>query len=100
MKRIIQALTTVVFGLALFTAVHGATFVVNTTNDTADVTPGDGNCADAGAQCSLRAAISEANALAGADIITLGAVAYTLSRQHVFVPKGAASPREDSPAKP
>jgi CSLREA domain-containing protein len=77
MKRIIQALTTVVFGLALFTAAHGATFVVTTTNDTADATPGDGTCADAGAQCSLRAAISEANALAGADIITLPAGAYT-----------------------
>ena len=57
--------------------VSAATFVVNTTVDTLDSNLGNGVCADAGSNCSLRAAISEANALAGADIITLGAVAYT-----------------------
>ncbi|HEV7646299.1 MAG TPA: choice-of-anchor Q domain-containing protein [Pyrinomonadaceae bacterium] len=60
-------------------SVFGATFVVNTTSDTADVTPGNGTCADAGANCSLRAAISEANASAGDDIITLPAGTYTQS---------------------
>ena len=54
-----------------------ATFVVNTTSDTADAAAGDGNCADGAGACSLRAAISEANALAGADIITLPAGTYT-----------------------
>src|SRR5687768_16131521 len=58
---------------------HAATFVVNTTADTADAAPGNGACADAGGACSLRAAISEANALAGADIITLPAGTYTQS---------------------
>ena len=61
-------------------APHGcnrATFVVNTTNDTADVAPGDGVCLDGAGACSLRAAISEANALAGADTITIGGVVYT-----------------------
>src|SRR5206468_7653303 len=48
-----------------------------TTADTQDVTPGDGICADAGGACSLRAAITEANALAGADTITLPAGTYT-----------------------
>ncbi len=57
--------------------VSAATFVVNTTTDTADAIAGDGSCADAGSNCSFRAAISEANALAGPDIITLGAVIYT-----------------------
>lgn len=38
------------------------TFVVNTTADTADVNPGDGICADSSGHCSLRAAITEANA--------------------------------------
>ncbi len=54
-----------------------ATFVVNTTNDTVDAAPGDGVCLDGAGACSLRAAISEANALAGADIITLPAGTYT-----------------------
>ena len=57
--------------------VIGATFVVNTIADTADAAPGDGACLDAGGLCSLRAAISEANALAGPDTITLRAVVYT-----------------------
>jgi CSLREA domain-containing protein len=52
-------------------------FTVNTTNDTADANPGDGVCADANGDCSLRAAISEANARAGDDTITLPAGTYT-----------------------
>src|ERR1700754_2483619 len=64
----------IVFCFAM--AASAATFVVNTTNDTADSNPGDGTCSD-GSSCSLRAAISEANALSGADIITLPAGTYT-----------------------
>ncbi|MBK7705792.1 MAG: VCBS repeat-containing protein [Acidobacteria bacterium] len=67
----------VVFVSAL--AANAATFVVNTTNDTVDATPGDGTCADGSAQCSLRAAIGEANALAGDDTITIPAGTYTQS---------------------
>src|SRR5881394_2387789 len=58
---------------------HAATFVVNTTADTADAVPGDGFCADSGGACSLRAAVQEANALAGPDTIQLGAATYVLS---------------------
>lgn len=58
---------------------YAATFVVNTTTDTQDAAAGDGNCADAVGACSLRAAISEANAFAGADIITLPAGTYTIT---------------------
>ncbi len=48
-----------------------ATFEVNTTLDTLDISPGDGVCADGQGNCSLRAAIMEANVWAGADLIVL-----------------------------
>ena len=54
-----------------------ASFVVNITADTQDAAPGNGICADAAGACSLRAAITEANALAGADTITVPAGTYT-----------------------
>ena len=50
-----------------------ASFTVNSLLDSADINPGDGVCdSDAGAPvvCTLRAAIQEANALAGADSIS------------------------------
>jgi uncharacterized repeat protein (TIGR01451 family)/CSLREA domain-containing protein len=58
---------------------HAVTFVVNTTADTADAVPGDGKCADSSNACSLRAAVQEANALAGPDTIVLSAAIYVLS---------------------
>ena len=58
----------------------GATFAVNTTADTQDANPGNGICADSGGSCSLRAAVREANALAGADTITLPAGTYGLTQ--------------------
>ena len=48
------------------------TFVVNKTSDAADRHPGDGKCdssTKSGLQCTLRAAIQEANAHTGADTI-------------------------------
>src|SRR4051794_31162999 len=59
--------------------VSAATFLVTTTADTQDAAAGNGVCADSGGACSLRAAISEANALPGDDVITLPAGMYTLS---------------------
>lgn len=47
-----------------------STYVVNDLGDAADQTAGDDSCATAGAVCTLRAAIEEANAHAGADTIT------------------------------
>ncbi len=44
-------------------------FTVNSTGDAVDASVGDSVCATAGAVCTLRAAIQEANAFAGADII-------------------------------
>ena len=59
---------------------HAANFAVNRTADTIDAKPGDGVCADSDNHCTLRAAIMEANALPGADTVTLPAGTYTLSQ--------------------
>jgi CSLREA domain-containing protein len=56
-----------------------AAFTVNSTADTVDASPGNGVCADASNNCTLRAAIMEANALGGADTIVLPAGTYTLT---------------------
>jgi CSLREA domain-containing protein len=61
---------------------RAAVFVVNSTLDAVDVAPGNGICdADPGAPtvCTLRAAVQEANALAGDDVIQLGAATYLLT---------------------
>ena len=71
-------------GLWLASAIlsaFAADFTVNTTTDAVDVNPGDGICevtATVG-DCTLRAAVMEANALADADTITLPAGLYTLT---------------------
>ncbi len=55
--------------------VEGGVFTVNTTNDTIDANVGDGICADASGNCSLRrAAIMEANFDAHANTIVLPGV--------------------------
>lgn len=54
-------------------------FVVDTFVDTTDVDPGDGQCADAFGQCSLRAAIQETNAVPGAQRIVLPEGTYALT---------------------
>ncbi|MET0646520.1 MAG: Calx-beta domain-containing protein [Pyrinomonadaceae bacterium] len=46
-----------------------STFVVNSNADGADANPADNLCADASGNCTLRAAIQQANATAGADTI-------------------------------
>src|SRR5262249_137289 len=68
---------------------HAATLTVDTTDDGVDVTPGDGQCRTANDHCTLRAAIQEANALLGADVIRLPAGTYLISR---------AGSAEDPPA--
>jgi hypothetical protein len=55
------------------------TFIVNSTFDGVDINPGDGICADASGNCTVRAAIMEANTLAGVQTITLPAGIYTLT---------------------
>ena len=58
-----------------------ATFMVNSTADADDINRGDGTCETGPGNdiCTLRAAIREANALAGADTITLPAGRDTLT---------------------
>ncbi|MBI5876744.1 MAG: CSLREA domain-containing protein [Chloroflexi bacterium] len=52
---------------ALLAAPADARFVVNSALDTVDASPGDGQCLDASNQCTLRAAVMEANAQAVAS---------------------------------
>lgn len=56
-----------------------ADFFVTTEADSHDAMPGDGLCADTDGACSLRAAVQETNALAGADRIEMPAGHYLLS---------------------
>jgi CSLREA domain-containing protein len=73
MRKIYLAISLLVIISVVAAAANAATFNVTTQNDTLDANPGDGACADGGGACSLRAAIGEANALAGADTIMLPA---------------------------
>lgn len=63
------AILLLVLGGAFTVQIQAATFTVNSTLDTNDAAPGNGVCADASGNCTLRAAIQEANGLAGDDII-------------------------------
>ena len=58
---------------------RAATFTVNSTLDGVDATPGNGVCATAVGTCTLRAAIQEANALPGTDVVILPAGTYQLT---------------------
>lgn len=77
----------ILFTLSLIAAMLGtpavaapnASFTVNTTADTVDANPGNGICADADGNCSLRAAVMEANALGGSNTVTVPVGTYTLS---------------------
>ncbi len=68
---------------------YASTFTVDSTADAVDAIPGDGACDDGAGNCTLRAAIQEANAYAGADTITLPAGIYALSI--TGVPEGGAA---------
>jgi CSLREA domain-containing protein len=54
-------------------------FVVNSTADAVDASPGDGLCRTAAGSCTLRAAVQETNALIGPDTIKLAASLYPLA---------------------
>ncbi len=57
----------------------GSTFTATSVLDSVDANPGNGVCADAGGNCTLRAAVMEANASAGPDTIELLADTYALT---------------------
>ncbi|OFW05420.1 MAG: hypothetical protein A3I61_14465 [Acidobacteria bacterium RIFCSPLOWO2_02_FULL_68_18] len=54
-------------------------FLVDSTADLADAAPGNGVCAAATGVCTLRAAVQESNALAGADVIQFAGTTITLT---------------------
>jgi predicted outer membrane repeat protein len=66
MKQILTIIFIFVFSAAAF----GAAFVVNNNGDTTDANSTDNLCSDVSGNCTLRAAIEQANALAGDDTIT------------------------------
>ncbi|HUF39630.1 MAG TPA: right-handed parallel beta-helix repeat-containing protein [Anaerolineales bacterium] len=80
---------TIVIGgtLALFerSAARAGAFTVDTTGDTHDSVPGDGICADANGDCSLRAAIEESNRLAGANAIVLSTGTFILTEGQLWI---------------
>ena len=86
-SRLLLAITLPIVFLSLFItslqtkASPNATFTVNSTVDAVDVNPGDGVCETAVGNgiCTLRAAVMEANALAGSDSISLLANTYALA---------------------
>ncbi len=77
----------VIVGCVLLLAAAGApvraattaVFNVNAFGETVDINPGNGVCADSGGLCTLKAAVMETNALAGADIINLTAGTFNLT---------------------
>ena len=65
------------------TGAASAAFIIDTTANAVDANPGDGVCATASGDCTLRAAVEEANALVGADTVTVPAGTYTLSNINI-----------------
>jgi CSLREA domain-containing protein len=72
--------------LLLPTVKAATTFTVNSTADLADSNPGDGLCNDGGGNCTLRAAIQEANAASGADTINFSLPANSIITLNTQLP--------------
>src|SRR5687768_16373064 len=68
-----------ILGLQAAAASTGTTFVVNTAGDALDARVGNGACGTRVGTCSLRAAVQEANALPGPDVIEVPAGTYALA---------------------
>jgi len=73
-RKLPLAATFALFAVLVAPLAMAATFVVDSTADETDLEPGDSLCLSAGGNCTLRAAVMEANALPGADIIDLTAI--------------------------
>ncbi len=76
--RVCTTLTLVLIPALSRSVVSAATFTVNSSADEIDVLPGDGICASRAGVCTLRAAVLEANNLAGNDSIALPAGHFLL----------------------
>ncbi len=70
---------TTVIGFCFCIPLIGQNYTVNSTVDAVDNNIGDGVCADATGNCTLRAAIQESNSATGWHIITVPAGTYTLT---------------------
>ena len=86
MSKILVRSSSFVLILSLLLAQFGLTsaradanFAITSTADAVDATPGDGQCLTNANDCTLRAAVQEANALSGPDTITLQAGEYKLA---------------------
>ena len=86
LRRFVVALTLVVAPLAVVPAspASAAGFTVNSAGDGGDLLPGNGTCATLTNVCTLRAAVQEANALGGADVITVPAMTIGLGSPLTF----------------
>lgn len=77
-KTWLSAVAVLLFATVAFTsaAAFAAEYVVNSTSDLADSSPGDGSCQTQDGDCSFRAALMEANATPASDAIrfAIGAV--------------------------
>ena len=80
-----------VLGVSPALATSAPALSVTTSADTVDAAPGDGTCADAYGECSLRAAIQEANADPDATTIRLQAGTYTLTMANAGGDEDAAA---------
>src|SRR5437667_9123302 len=77
--RLAVATLSLLVALASSGGVLATSFTVDGTIDAVDANSGDGVCATAAAECTLRAAIQETNALAGPDAIQLPDGIYVLA---------------------
>ena len=75
MKHKILTLAFLFFSCAVSSA-QASSYVVNSTTDGADASIGDGICADGAGNCTLRAAIEEANFTAAPDTINFAVAPF------------------------
>ncbi len=83
LRRLVLAVALVLatLGVVPLTPASAAGFTVSSNGDGPDATPGNGICATSGGACTLRAAVQEANALAGSDTITVPAMTISLGSE-------------------
>lgn len=85
----LRLLLSFVFIFLFVGAARAVNFTVNNNADTSDVAAGNGICADTSGNCTLRAAIEEANMLAGDDTINFAA---SLANQTITLTTGVEIP--------
>lgn len=75
-----------------------AVFAVDAVRDDGDAAPGDGRCATVRGDCTLRAALQEANASRGVDTVELPAGTFPLGGSVLAVTESVVLAGEGSPA--